>query len=649
MFENVLQKGKIGAVETRNRFVMPSMGSGHSGFGGDIGEKMIGYYAARAHGGFGLIITEFTGVDPARMLSPHSLRIYSDDNIPGFKKLADAIHAGGAKVFMQLHHGGRLADPRSGAPLASSSAVPSPYTNAIVQELETGEVYDIIEMFGDGALRARKAGYDGVELHGAHGYLIPQFMSPFANRRFDEFGGDILGRSRFPVGIIKNIKQKCGADFPVIMRMSSDEMADGGMKVNEARVMVSLLEEAGVDALHLSVGAYGGMFYALAPYTTPMGFNTYRAQEIKSAVNIPVLAVGRIHDPLLADAVIRDGMADFITLGRASIADPEFPKKVTEGRTDEILPCVSCMTARCLYIPSREGKIKPGTSCMLNPFSGQETTMKIEPAPKSKTVVIVGAGVAGLETAWVSAARGHKVVVLEKNRRPGGQTYTASVPPHKQGFALAIKQYLAMCNKHGVEIRLNTEATADMVASMKPDVVVLCTGAVPRGLDVPNDGLEVVQAVDMLNGDVVPGMNVLVVGSGIVGMAATDFLQTMTRQVTMVEKLDKPGVTIDGGPEGGDLMRNSFFRAMQDGGAKLMTNTEVRRFTKDGAVCVTPDGEITLSGYDMAILAVGSQAYNPLEKELDGKVPELHVIGDAKEARLIEDAVLEAAELAIVI
>ena len=641
MFECVLSKGKIGNLELKNRFVMPAMGAGHTAPDGSINDETVEYYAARARGGFGLIILEFAGVDITGVGQPWQLRVYSDDYLPGFKKLVDAVHAGGAKIFMQIHHSGSASDPQiSGQPVISSSAIAHPLRNEIVQEMTTREVYDMIEKFGDAAVRAKKTGYDGVELHGGHGYLVPQFMSAYVNRRFDEFGGDIVGRSRFPTAIIRNIKQKCGADFPVCVRLSGDEMVDGGMRLNETRVMAKLLEKAGADAFNITVGAYteAGSRLSVSPYDTPMGFNTYAAEEIKKSVKVPVIAVGRIIDPALADAVIEDGMADFVGLGRASIADPEFPNKVLEGRTDEISPCCACMTG-CMTPPEPDSlDTRPSTTCSFNPFSGHEAEMKIETAKTAKTVVIVGAGVAGLEAAWISAARGHKVILFEKNGKPGGQAYTGSVPPHKQGFARAIKSYMALCKKHGVDIRMNTEASADMVISLDPDTVILSTGAVPAGLSVPNDGITVAQAVDALNGEILPGKNILVVGGGLIGLETAKFLLTQMASVTILETPEQAG---------GGLMTAILSRTLIDSGVDIMSDAKVGRFTKDGAVCVTPEGEITISGYDMVLLATRPMPYNPLEKELLGKVPEIFVIGDAKEARFVKDAVREAAELAI--
>jgi len=638
MYDHVLKKGKIGNVELKNRFVMPAMGSSHTEIDGSVGDELIEYYAARARGGFGLIITEFTFIDPPGRAIPGQLSICSDDAIPGFKRLTDRIHAEGAKIFMQLHHAGRETNSYfTQLQTVSSSSIACPVNRQIPMELTTEEVYDLIEKFGDGALRAKKAGYDGVELHGAHGYLIAQFMSAYVNRRVDEFGGDMTGRAKFVTDIIKNIKQKCGSEFPVSVRISGDEMVESGMRINETQVMAKLLEKTGADVIHVSTGLYASQPYSVAPSNLPIGFNTYAAEAIKKVVKIPVIAVGRINDPVLADSVIEDGIADFVTLGRASLADPEFPKKVLEERTDEISPCVGCMT-RCQGV-TPEG-VKPGASCAINPFSGHEIDMKLEKAETIKTIVIVGSGVGGLEAAWVSAARGHKAILLEKGGKLGGQVIAAAIPPNKQELMRAVKYYVTMCKKHGVDIRLNTEADADMIVSLKPDAVILGTGATPIALSVQNDGIAVVQAIELLGGMHMAGNNVLVVGGGLVGLETAEFLLSQKRAVTVVEMLETTGEGLH------DSAKYFLYNTLREGGVNIMTSTRVERFTADGAVCTTPTGEITLSGYDMVVMAVGSNSYNPLEDELKGKVTELYVIGDAKAVRRIPDAVQEGAALA---
>lgn len=637
MFENVLKSGKIGNVELKNRFVMPSMGSGQTSSCGEVTDQTIAYYTARARGGFGLIITEFTGVDISGLCGHSQFKIYSDNFIPGFVKLVNAIHENGAKTFMQLHHAGRVGSSNvTGQQLISSSTIALPIIGTTVREMTTEEVYDMIEKFGDAALRAKKIGYDGVELHGGHGYLIAQFLSGYLNRRVDEFGGDITGRAAFAVGIIRNIKKKCGDDFPVIMRIAGDERINGGMKLNETKIIVKMLENAGVDAIHVTAGlpfARDDKGYSMASYRHATGINTDLSVEIKKVVKIPVIVVGRIVDPTMAEAIIEDGMADFIALGRASIADPEFPKKVMEGRINEISPCTGCMST-CITGPDT-----PGTTCAFNPFSGNETTLKIDSAMNSKKVVVVGGGVGGLEAAWIAACRGHKVILLEKEARLGGQVRAASMPYPKQRFAAVVKYYITMCKKYDVDIRLNTNVTTELIVSVDPDVVILATGATPIKLEIPNDGVRVEQAIDILNGVVLPGRNVLVVGGGLVGIETAEFLMIQRCSATVVEMTDTAGEDM--------VDKEATFKELYDGGIKILTSTKVKRLTVDGAVCVTPQGEITLDGYDMVVMAVGSRANNPFEKELREKISDVYVIGDAKAARRIKDAVREAAEVAI--
>ena len=637
MLEYLLQPGKIGTCEIKNRFVMPSMGSGHSQPGGMINEETIEYYCERARGGFGLIVAEFSGVDVEGLCSIPQFRIYSDEFIPVYKKLSDAIHAAGAKTFLQLHHAGRVGDSTvTGKQLVSSSRIPSPVAVDPIRSLKTEEVYALIERFGDAAARAKAAGFDGVELHGGHGYMIAQFMSGYLNKRTDEFGGDILGRAKFPVGLVRNIKEKCGEDFPVMLKMAGDELVEGSMHLNETRVFARLLEEAGLDALTITVGlpfAFGDHAASLPSFRFPIGFNSYSAEEIRHSVSIPVITIGRIVDPAMADTIIKDGMADFVALGRASIADPHFPRKVAEGRPEEIVPCVGCM-ATCITGPGT-----PGTTCAFNPFSGREWEMKIEPTDKPKRVAVVGGGLAGLEASWILAARGHQVTLFEKTDELGGQARAASVPCHKQKIAQVVRYYTTMCRKYGVDIRLQTEAVAGNVLAFGPDVVILSTGARPITPSVPNDGIETLQAVDVLNGEVVPGRRCLVVGGNMIGLETAEYLMMLHRKVTVAAAEDVVGEDV--------VTADLFLEGLEKGGVAIRTGTDVMRFTADGAVCMDKDGETVLSGFDSAILAIGMESFNPLEEQLRGKVRELYVIGDAVRPRKMQDAVREAAETAV--
>lgn len=465
-----------------------------------------------------------------------------------------------------------------------------------------------------------KGGFDGVEVHGGHGYGVAAFMSLYANRRTDEFGGDLAGRLRFPTEIVKNIKKKCGDDFPVSFRLSYDEMIEGGRKLNESIIICKELEKAGVDAFNVSLGVYGAWHTLIAPYFQPVAFNIDPAKAIKNAVNVPVMAVGRLNDPIAIESVLEDGYCDFVLMGRESIADPYFPTKVAEGRTDEICPCVGCMT-RCQGMPATMGM--PEISCAMNPFAHHELDMVIKPADQPKNVVVVGGGPGGLEAAWVAAACGHKVTLLEKSGKLGGQMLYAMMPPSKGELARAIKYYVTMCRKYGVDIRLNTEADKDSIVALKPDAVILATGATPIVPSIPNEGAELVLAQDILKGKVVAGEKCLVIGGGLVGLETAEFIVGQLRHVDVVEMSSMFAV------DQNESVWHYMEKYLRENNTALMASTKVTKLLPDGAVCETPDGEVTLSGYDMIVLALGSKAYNPLEAELEGLVDSISVVGDA--------------------
>ena len=639
MFEHVLSPYKIGKLEIQNRFVMPGMGVNENG---TVDEKTIEWYGARAKGGFGLIITEFFAVEPLGKAVPGEIVLDNDDLIPALSKLTERVHQYGTKILMQIHHAGRETNRFTiGDQPVSASAIPCPVNRKLTRELTTEEVYDLIEKFGDTALRAKKAGFDGIEIHAGHGYLATQFMSAYVNRRTDEFGGDITGRAKFGVDIVKNIKKKCGDGFLVGIRLSGDEHVDGGRKLNETAILAKLLEAAGADVFNISIGVYTTPQYLVAPFPMEIGFNVHAAEVIKKSVKVPVIAVGRINDPVLMDAVIEDGSCDFVALGRTSIADAEFPNKVKAGIIDEISPCVGCNT-RCQGKPGCDPN-DWGISCAFNPLSGHETSMKIKKSDSPKNVVVVGGGVGGLEAAWVAAACGHKVTLLEKTDKLGGQIVYGCVPPKKVELSRAVKYYITMCKKYAVDIKMNFEATKENITALNPDAVILATGAQPIQPPIPNDGIPVVQALDILGGKVQSGNRVLVIGGGLVGLETAKFLTSQLRQATVVEMLDEVGKEI------GDSVKFFLLQSLKENNVEILTGTKVEKFTTDGALCSNKNGQTTLTGYDMVVLAMGTKSYNPLEEVLKGQVKELYLIGDATpgKAKSIGAAVDAGARVAL--
>lgn len=638
-FTRLFSPLKLGNIELKNRFVVPAMGTNLGSQDGTASEALINYWAERAKGGWGLLIIEVTAVDPLGRNFPNGLGLWDDTFISPFRKLTDAVHAYGAKVAVQLHHGGRQTSSEIvGGKIVAPSPVPCPRIGEIPRELSTEEAYQIIEKFGDAAQRAREAGFDAVEVHGAHGYLIAQFMSGYFNKRNDEFGGTFLNRMRFPVGVIQDIRRKTDDGFPIIFRCSSEEKVTGGRCLDETRVLTRMVTEAGASAINLSIGVYGSFPYIIAPAAIPPGFLLTAAAEIKKTVSVPVIAVGRINNPMLAEDAIQTGKADLIGMGRQSLADPALPNKVAAKKVDEICPCIACMECT-----KYAGHIdRPPTTCTANPFCGREGEMKMDKATKSKKVIIVGGGPAGLEAAWIAAARGHKVVLYEKESVLGGQLRVAAIPPTKQEMSQAIVYYNKMAKKNGVHFKLGIEATADRIFAEKPDVAVLATGGGALIPDIKGvSGANVLTAVEVLEGKKTVSDKVLIVGGGLVGCETADFLGEYGHKITIIDVLPEIATDLAAGEQ------YFLMQRLKTHGVVIKTGIMVTEFLENGITGQKNSKEIQLTGFDTIILAMGVKPNTDLKEKLEGRVPEFYVIGDAKVPRKAMDAIREGANLAI--
>lgn len=633
-YKYLLSPEKIGSLEIKNRTIMAPMSAALGNPDGTMSDELIAYYTARAKGGIGMILTEYAFVTPEGRSSDHQISIADDSVIPGLQKLTKIMHENDCKIGLQLQHGGRRAMGEN-CDLIAPSPIAMEYGAKVPHAMTTREVYDLIDAFVAAAVRAQKAGFDLVEVHCAHGYLLNDFVSPRANRRTDEFGGSIAGRAKAPVEIIKGIKKACGQDFPVSVRVSADEMVEDGNKKRDSAAMAMLFEEAGADLINVSCGV-NGVGKGIAPAARESGHNVEAAEQIRKVVDIKVGVAGRLTEPVYAEMVLRSGSADFVTLGRPLFADPEFVLKASEGREQEICPCVSCLL-RC-YGNYGHGGIFRG--CMVNPFSMRETTLVPKPAEVKKNIVIVGAGPAGLETAWIAAKRGHHVTILEKNDYVGGQFQAASVPPHKQLIAGAVAYYRTMCEKYGVEIRYNTEADKERILSLKPDTVVLATGG--QALLPPIPGLkeaDTLTGLQVLQGVQPGGKKVLVLGGGAQGAETADHLGDYGYDVTVVEMRD--GIALDD-PE---AVREKLLERFQKNDIKCLTGTTVKYIHTDG-VDAEKDGQpVSLRGFDRVIMSLGVRNYNPLEEQLTGLVEQVAVVGDAVRGSNAVEALYQAAVL----
>lgn len=634
--KKLLSHGMIGTMELKNRFVVPPMGTNFGTYDGMVTDEMIAYYSRRAKGGFGLIIIEVTAIDRKGKAILNEVGLWDDSQIPGFKRLMDAIHKEGAKVVVQLHHAGRQCVPPyifNEMPEAPSK-VACPMMNFPPQAMSNERVWEVIDEFGDAAVRAKKAGADGVEVHGAHGYLVAQFMSPHANKRTDEFGGDFFGRMKFPQEIFKNIRSKVGEAFPILFRFGYDEKVNGGRTLEESVMVGRIAEASGVDALDISIMTYGSLPYMSAPPAMPHGFNQFPTKVIKKAVSIPVISVGR-YEPAIAESALLNKCADFIAFGRESIADPDLPNKVAAEKYDEILPCIGC-TQSCLGYLNAGGHIR----CLVNPLTGMDLKVDFSKTTEPKKVLVAGAGPAGLVAAWLAAKKGHQVTLAEKTGEIGGQFRLAAVPPCKQDIATALKSYYNHCKKYGADIRLNTEVTEDFLKELDPDTVILATGGTPLHINLAGiDGENVIDAIDVLDGSKVPGARVLVIGGGMTGVETADYLAEHGRAVTIIEM--RPDIALD------EASAPRFFLIprLKEHGVNWEVNATVKEILPDGVVYEKDGEEHKLCGFDSIVLALGVRSYNPLEETVKAMGKQVIVIGDASKpgpANKATEAALDA-------
>ena len=619
-FPNMFSPIQIGNVTVPNRFVVPPMGNNFANTDGTLSERSKAYYQERAKGGFGLITIESTVVYKEAKGGPRKPCLFSDDTVESFKEVADACHEYGAKVSIQLQHAGPEGNSKlTGYPLKAASAMPAACGREVPEAVSNEEIYRIIECYGDAARRAQQAGIDMVEVHCAHGYLVSTFISERTNHRTDEFGGCFENRMRLPRLIIENIRKKTGGNLPILCRINASDEVEGGQSVQDATAVAAYLEEeCGVDALNITRAVHLRDEFMWAPGVTHGGFNADLVSEIKRAVTVPVIAVGRFTEPQYAELLVKQGRADLIAFGRQSIADPELPNKARTGHLEEMMPCIGCLLG---CVPNMFAG-KP-VSCAVNPCVGREA--EITPAEVSKKVVVVGGGPAGLYAATLCAKKGHNVTLLEKGAELGGSFRIASFPTGKGQLSSAIRAMIVRCEKAGVDIRLNTEADADTLKELHADAIILATGSTPLILPIP--GLNesgYVTAQDMLLGKAEVGKKALVVGGGMVGCEAAEYLAERGHEVAIIEMKDV--IAADVVPENRRYMFENFARNH----VQLQPGAKVGQFYTDGVDYTMADGTSgSLRGFDSVVLAMGTRKYDPLSEAAASAAKEVVVIGEA--------------------
>lgn len=641
MFPKLFEPGTIGTLRVKNRVVKAPQTTGLSNRDGTVTQRLVDHYTHLADGGCGLVIVEYAYVDDIASKSCHcQIGISTHEHIAGLGWLADSIKNHGAKAGIQIEHCGR--QRFLGPPMKSASSIPWPMLydqfHTIPEEMTIAEIQTVIENFGDAAKRAADAGFDLVEIHAAHGYLLTNFLSPFTNKRGDWYGGSRENRFRILRQIVENCRSKVGPDFPLTVRLSGTDYEPEGMTIEDTIYYAKELEKLGIDALHISGGDHHTMIHQVSPMAMPVCYNTWAAAAVKKEVNIPVMASGSITLPKYAEDILESGKADYVTLGRPLWADNEWVKKAMEDRPEDIRPCIRCNEG-CLQRSSFMGRT---VMCAVNPILGFENDLAIKPAEKKKKVVIAGGGPAGMEAARVLKLKGHDVTIYEK-RKLGGFLHEASAPDFKTDIRALIDYQVTQIKKLGIPV-VYEELTPEMVKAGGYDVVISAVGAEPIIPRVPGiDGKNVINALTILDNPPKIGKDVIVVGGGMIGTETAIDLAEKGHNVSIVEMKDS--VMADCAITD----KIAYFGKIAQDHVGVHAGMRVSDITPEGVLCVNDrTGKRESLKADSVVIAVGLRPRHAFYDALAGE-PDLEVyeIGDCIRAGKILDAFHTAYKTAV--
>jgi 2,4-dienoyl-CoA reductase-like NADH-dependent reductase (Old Yellow Enzyme family)/thioredoxin reductase len=638
MLTHLFSPIQIGNLTVKNRLMMSAMSIN---FGVDqhchVTDQLIAYFVERARGGAGMMLVGGGSVHPGGQELPDLPQMYDDSCIPGLKKMVAQVKPHGAKFGVQLMHGGRQSYlPEKVAP----SAIPAPaVVKGAVRALEIDEISLLTQCFGESARRCREAGFDFIEIHGAHGYLINQFMSPNANIRTDQYGGSFENRTRFLFEILADIQKKAGNDFPVGIRINGNDYMENGWDLADTIRLAPLLQAAGAAYLHVSAGVYGSTELTIPSMYTPQGCFVHLAEAVKKAVDIAVITVGRIKDPAHADRIIGRGRADMVALGRSFLADPWYPEKARTGRTHEIRPCVGCCLGCIHAVLAKE----PG-GCVVNPDVGREYLLANETRSRKKAkILLAGAGPAGLAAAREFALAGHDVLVCEQGPESGGLLGLAAKAPGRGELADILTFFNREITRLNVDIRYHTPLSKELLAQERPDHVVLATGSLPempviKGLFTTR--MFLVTGVDLLMGKELAGDMVIVLGGGMSGLIVADFLADQGKTVVVLNRKKSFAEEMSSND------RYYLRERLKTNRVTLYKKVAVQAFTPDGVKFTSNGKKEALHGWDTVVISEKHQAVRTakiLEKESRAQ---FHLIGDAKTPRHLMYCISEAQELA---
>jgi 2,4-dienoyl-CoA reductase-like NADH-dependent reductase (Old Yellow Enzyme family)/thioredoxin reductase len=603
---------KINRLEIKNRIVMLPMGNKLHSSIGEVTQRLIDYYVERAKGGVGLIVVQSSDVTDE---SEQNLRICSDDYVSGLNELAESIKSWGSRVAIQLvHRGYQLAD------------------GVTINDLDNDKIQKLVEAFGKAAERARRAGYDAVEIHGAHGYLVSQFLSGLTNKRNDAYGGTLKKRMAFAVQVYRKVREALGEQIPIFFRLSGDEFVPGGITREESTQIAMALEREGVNLISLSAGRRGDTpEWITQPMALPRGVLTSLSLELKKSVKIPVLVAGRINDPVLANAILEDGKADLIGVGRGLIADPWFPQKALDGKIDEIRKCIACN-----YCQGKRNYLKLSVRCTINPLAGKEREVAGVPLQRRKRVLVAGGGPGGLECAHALHEKGHEVLLFEKAPRLGGKLIVAALPPHKEELNELTNFLVKRAKRDRISIFLNHEVDEATIRDVNPEVLVFANGADPIFPSIPGLQRNFCYTAEEALTQNLKENEIIILGGGLVGCEVAEFLGAKGKKINLFEILPELGMDMEP-----FVTRKLLLRRLMEEEPTIHTSTEVYRVDGRKVFFRDQKGGEGSSNFDAIVLAVGFSPNDGLVKCAERLGLETYRVGDCITPRGIFEAIHE--------
>jgi len=633
-FPHLFEPGRIGECHLKNRIIMPLFPTKYV-TESRVNPKMMEFYRARAKGGVALIVLDCPCLDyPRAYKGPQELRIDDEEHAATISELLHVIHLEGAKAFMHLNYPKErvLKEEVPGAKRKGDVWIIS-----LANTMSREEADEILEIMAVGAKRARELGYDGVEIQASYGDLIAQLLSPLLNKRTDEMGGSLENRAHFLTQLIEQVKALVGKNFPVMVKLVCDEFIPGGLGVEEASQISGLLEKAGADAIVANAGNKKTKFRTIPSHESPPGPLVDLAAQLKASVSTPVVAIGKIKSPDMADEVIGQGRADFVAMARALIADPDLPQKAVAGKIDDIRGCVYCLED-C----AESGAPGIGRCCTVNPFAGQEYSWRVSPASEKKKVLVIGGGPSGMQAAIVASQRGHEVELWEKGNELGGQARLMNIAPFKEEMSEALR-YLKHClDKSEVKVCLRQEADAPEAVALDPEVVLVATGSHPAHLFVPGiDSDLVIDAREVYEKKPHIGKKVVIVGGGDIGCETADWLAGPEREIAVVEILPEVLTKMK------KIPKERLLSRLFEKGVSIFTETQLSTIEKNSVRLRRKDGEEVRLEVDQVIFAIEAEPENRLLQSLKGKIKEVVAVGDAASPGNLGNALRSATEAAL--